>query len=101
MIFKKDTLLTGIVLGFLAPALFLFGYYFFKFYSNDVTLREFWMLLKQNRGFFTGLTSIALIANAVLFTIYINTSRYQTAKGIFVITLIYGIIVLLVKINVW
>jgi len=98
VIFKKDNLLLGIAFGFLAPILFFIGYYFFKFYHNNVTLGEFWTLLRQNKSFFTGLTSIALIANAVLFTIYINTGRYQTAKGIFVITLVYGIIVLLVKV---
>ena len=88
----------GILLGFLAPVLGMLGYYYFKFYPHDVTLQEFWMLLRQNRGFFTGLTSIMLIANAILFTIFINTRRDQTAKGIFVITLVYGIAVLLVKI---
>ena len=98
MIFKKDKLLLGIVLGFLAPALFFIGYYFFKLRPNGVTLLEFWSLLMREKSFFTGLTSISLIVNAVLFTIYINTSRYQTAKGIFVITLVYGIVVLLMKV---
>ncbi|HEY0679211.1 MAG TPA: hypothetical protein VGD17_13060 [Chitinophagaceae bacterium] len=98
MIFKKDSLRTGIVLGFLAPVLGMLGYYLIKFYPNNVTPQEFWMLLMQNRSFFTGLTSIALIANAVLFTIFINTRRDQTAKGVFVITLVYGIVVLLVKV---
>ena len=98
MIFKKDKLPLGIVLGFLAPALFFLGYYFFKLNPNGVTLREFWTLLMRERSFFTGLTSVSLIVNAVLFTIYINTSRYQTAKGIFVITLVYGIVVLLMKV---
>ena len=99
MIFKQDKLLMGIVLGFLAPALFFIGYYFFKLYPNNVTLQEFWGLLMEQRSFFTGLTSISLIMNAVLFTIYVNTSRYQTAKGIFVITLVYGIVVLLMKVT--
>jgi hypothetical protein len=94
---KKDNLKLGILLGFLAPLLGMLGYYFFKFYPV-ISLSEFWMLLRMNRGFFTGLTSIMLIANAVLFTIFINTRRDQTAKGIFVITLVYGIAVLLVKI---
>lgn len=99
MILKKDSLKLGILLGFLAPMLGMLGYYYFKFYQpHHLALSDFWLLLRQNRGFFTGLTSIMLIANAVLFTIFINTRRDQTAKGIFVITLIYGIVVLLVKI---
>jgi len=98
VIFKKDHLKTGLILGFLAPLLGLLGYYFFKLRPNNVTLKEFWMLLMQNRSFFTGLTSIALVVNAVLFTIFINTRRDQAAKGVFVITLIFGIAVLLVKV---
>jgi hypothetical protein len=98
VIFKQDKLLLGIVLGFLAPALFFVGYYFFKLYPNNVSPQEFWRLLMTQKSFFTGLTSISLIMNAVLFTIYINTNRYQTGKGIFVITLVYGIVVLLVKV---
>lgn len=97
VILKKDHLRTGLILGFLAPLLGMLGYYFYKFYPNNVTLSEFWMLLMQNRSFFTGLTSIALIANAVLFTIFINTRRDQAAKGVFVITLIFGIAVLILK----
>jgi hypothetical protein len=97
VILKKDNLKMGILLGFLAPLLGMLGYYYFKFYPQ-ITMSEFWMLLRQNRGFFTGLTSIMLIANAVLFTIFLNTRRDQTAKGIFVITLVYGIAVLMVKI---
>jgi hypothetical protein len=78
----------------------MLAYYFFKFYPNNVSLSEFWDLLMQNRSFFTGLTSIALILNAVLFTIFINTHRDQTAKGVFTITLIFGIAVLIVKVAI-
>jgi len=95
---KKDHLKTGLLLGFLAPLLGMLGYYFYKFYPNNVTIEEFWSLLMQNRSFFTGLTSIALIANAVLFTIFLITRRDQAAKGVFVMTLIFGTAVLVIKI---
>ena len=98
MILKKDNLKLGMLLGFLAPVLGVLGYYYFKFYPLNVTLKGFWDLLLDNRSFLTGISSIALIANAVLFTIYINTHKDKTAKGIFVITLIYGIAVLLFKV---
>ena len=98
--FKTDNLKTGILLGFLAPVIGMLGYYFIKFRPLNVSLSEFWQLLMENRGFFTGLTSIALIANAILFTIFINTRRDQAAKGVFVATLVFGITVLVVKIGV-
>lgn len=97
--FKTDNLKTGILLGFLAPIIGILGYYFIKFRPLNVSLPEFWRLLMDNRGFFTGLTSVALIANAILFTIFINTRRDQAAKGVFVATLVFGITVLVVKIG--
>jgi len=45
----------------------------------------------------TAISSISLLANAVLFTVYINSHRDKTAKGIFAATLIYGIAVLVYK----
>lgn len=52
----------------------------------------------NTRGLVTSIGALCLLANAVLFTIYINTHRDNTAKGIFVTTLIYGIAILVVKI---
>ena len=37
------------------------------------------------------------MANAILFTIYINGYRDKTAKGIFIVTMIYAIIALAFK----
>jgi hypothetical protein len=41
--------------------------------------------------------SLSLLANAVVFTLYINAGKDQTAKGVFITTAIYGLIVLLIK----
>jgi hypothetical protein len=46
----------------------------------------------------TSIGALCLLANAVLFTIYINTHRDNTAKGIFVTTLLYGIAILIIKV---
>jgi hypothetical protein len=46
----------------------------------------------------TSVGSLSLLANVVLFTIYVNTHRDDTAKGIFIMTLIYGIGILVLKI---
>ena len=43
------------------------------------------------------LTPTGLLANAIVFTFYINTHRDQTAKGVFVATLLYGIFILVYK----
>jgi hypothetical protein len=41
--------------------------------------------------------TLSLLLNALLFTIYINSSKDKTAKGIFATTMVYGLIVLIIK----
>ena len=96
MILKKDNLKFGILLGILGPLLAMVIYYFWVF-SRTISFREYLYVLRTNLQLLTAISSISLLANAVLFTIYINTHRDKTAKGIFVATLIYGIAVLIYK----
>ncbi|MBI1341411.1 MAG: hypothetical protein GC171_00605 [Terrimonas sp.] len=94
-ILKRDNLKLGIVLGLLGPALGLVVYYFIKFPSTEFS--DFLDEFIHNNKLITGIGSLCLLANAVLFTIYINTQRDNTAKGIFLITLIYGVAILILK----
>ena len=96
MILKKDNLKFGIVLGILGPLLAMLLYYLWVF-SRTIQLGEYFYVLRTNKQLLTAISSISLLANAILFTIYINTHRDKTAKGIFVATLIYGIFVLVYK----
>jgi hypothetical protein len=96
LIFKKDSLKFGILLGVLGPLLAMLLYYFWVF-SRTISLSEYFYVLSTNKQLLTAISSISLLANAVLFTIYINTHRDKTAKGVFVATLIYGIAVLVYK----
>ena len=96
MIFKKDNLKIGIVIGIVAPILAMIIYYYWNF-SKAMTMSEYIYLLRTNKSLLTAVSSISLLANAIFFTIYINTHRDKTAKGIFVATLAYGIAVLVYK----
>jgi len=89
---KKDNLNLGLVLGLLAPIIGIFGYYFWKF--RLFTLNEFFQVLNMQKSLLSGIMSIALIANAILFTLYINEHKDKTAKGIFIITCIYALVTL-------
>ncbi|MDB5193431.1 MAG: hypothetical protein JWQ96_2994 [Segetibacter sp.] len=92
---KRDSLPLGIILGFLAPVFGFFAYYFLQF--RMFTLSEFFQVLMMQKTLITGVVSLSLIANAIVFTIYINLKKDQTAKGVFVATCIYAIIALLIK----
>lgn len=94
--FKKDNLRFGILLGFLGPLISLIVYYFIKFYPT-FSVADFFRFVAQNKNQVTAISVPCLILNIALFTIYINTRRDKTAKGIFAITLVYAIAALLLK----
>ncbi|MEJ7821286.1 MAG: hypothetical protein WKF85_03130 [Chitinophagaceae bacterium] len=95
MIFKKDNFVFGLVLGFIAPA---FGFLLYKFVKFcPFTIAEMFQWMRLNPNLITVFISVSLFANAVLFTIYINGYRDKTAKGIFVLTIIYAVIAMLFK----
>jgi hypothetical protein len=95
-ILKRDNLKLGLALGLIGPLLGLIVVYFLKFSSIDFF--EFLDLFIHTNRLITSIGSLCLLANAVLFTIYLNTQKDDTAKGIFVTTLIYGISILVIKI---
>jgi hypothetical protein len=96
VIFKKDNLRLGLVLGLIAPVLSLAIYYFVKFYPV-YTVRDFFGFITANKSQVTAISVPCLVLNIALFTIYINSHRDQTAKGVFAATLIYAIVALLFK----
>ncbi|MEO6405153.1 MAG: hypothetical protein ABIY51_02305 [Ferruginibacter sp.] len=97
MIFKNDNLVLGLILGTIAPLLgiVIFKIYKFGIFTWEETMQ--FMMVEPGYKTLTVALSLSLLLNAVLFTIYINTDRDNTAKGIFITTLIYGIFVLSVK----
>jgi hypothetical protein len=97
MIFKKDDIRLGVVLGLIAP---LIGILLFKLYKFSVfSFREVFqfMLVEPGHKTLSVALSLSLLLNALLFTLYVNSGRDKTAKGIFITTLVYGVSVLLLK----
>jgi hypothetical protein len=96
VIFKKDNLSFGLILGFITPLLSLVIYYFVKFYPV-FSMGDMFDALKTNKRLVTAISIPCLFLNVILFTIYINSRRDSTAKGIFASTLVYAIASLLFK----
>lgn len=96
MIFKKDNLRLGLAMGLFGPLLGLVVIYFIRFPSY--TFLDFLTYFMNDNRMITSIGSLSLLANVILFTLYVNTHRDETAKGIFIITLIYGISILILKI---
>ena len=95
MIFKKDNFVFGLVLGFIAPAYRISVVQIYK--VSCLYYYEMFQWLKLNPNLITVFISVSLFANAALFTIYINGHRDKTAKGIFVLTIIYAVAAMLFK----
>ena len=95
VIFKRDQYVFGVLLGLVMPIISFFGYYYWKF--SLFSFEDFIQLLQSNKQLVTALSIPCLLMNIVIFTIYINGQRDKTAKGIFVVTIIYAVSALLIK----
>ncbi len=94
---KKDHFVFGFILGLLAP---FAGFIAFKA-SKLQTLNYFealqFIYYEPSHHMLTVALSLCLLANAILFTFYINSHIDKTAKGLFVATLLYGLLILSIK----
>ncbi|MBL0147147.1 MAG: hypothetical protein IPP48_17010 [Chitinophagaceae bacterium] len=97
MIFKKDSLLFGAILGFIGPLIGVLLYKYVKFQVFSFKEVFQYMIYEPGHKTLSVALSLALLVNAVLFTIYLNINKDFTAKGIFIVTCIYGIVVLSLK----
>ncbi len=97
MIFKKDNFILGAILGFVGPMLGIVIFKYMKFQSFTFANMFEYMYREQGHRTFSVALSLALLVNAVLFTVYINSRKDKTAKGIFALTLVYGLLVLCIK----
>ena len=97
MIFTKDDTRLGLILGVIAP---IIGFLIFKWTKFGIfSFKEFFQYIYLEPGFKTlsVALSLSLLANALIFTLYINTYKDKTAKGIFITTCLYGMVILLIK----
>ncbi|PZR27044.1 MAG: hypothetical protein DI535_11540 [Citrobacter freundii] len=96
MIFKRDNLQLGLILGLIGPVIGLLVIYMAKY--SSVSLGVFLEDLFSNKRLLTPTASLSLLANVALFTIFVNTRRDRTARGIFLVTVVFGIAILILKI---
>jgi hypothetical protein len=96
--FNKNNLIFGLILGAFAPFIGMIGFYYWKF--RPLTFSEFFQYLGIQKQLITSMVSVSLLANAILFTIYVNRKKDQTAFGIFIVTCIYAIAALIFKLVV-
>ena len=94
---KLDKYPFGVAMGALAPVLGIVIYYVLKVDSSAISLGEFIEYFFKTKALITAVGSLSLIANIILFTLFINARRDKTAIGIFGMTVMYGMIILYAK----
>jgi hypothetical protein len=95
---KKDNLVLGIVLGLLTPVITFFIYYTVAVYlPYHRPLKEFVDILLNNRQMLPKIISICLLLNGAVFYLYTRQRKDLTAKGIFLITMLYAITIIMLK----
>jgi hypothetical protein len=95
--FKKDNFIYGSVLGIVGP---LGGLLLLKYKKFGVlSFKEVFQLLytQPGHGLMTAGLSVSLMVNAILFTFYVNNRRDKTGKGLFITTVFYGVVILMIK----
>ena len=95
MILTKDSLRLGLILGLIGPIIGLFIVY--KVNYPWFNLKGFLDHFIHNNNVITRVGTFSLLANALLFGIYVHFDKVQTFKGIFIVTLFYGIGILVLK----
>lgn len=91
---KWDKLYIGAIPGFIVPLIVFFLTYLIRF--NRYAFAEFIDILLFGK-MILGFISLCVIANLILFYLFLNKKLYRAARGVILATLIYAIIIYLVR----
>jgi len=87
---KKDDVITGFVIGIIAPVLAFLIYYYAKF--SAYSLSEMFRYIVTLR-LLSPLISLSLVANLLSFFIFIWMKADRSAKGVLLATFVYGTVI--------
>ena len=92
----KDNFKFGLFIGFLGPFVGMLVFYLWKF-RVSTSLWGFIQLLAVEQRILTSMVTFSLVANAALFTLFINNNKDKTGKGIFAITCFWALTAIFLK----
>jgi len=94
---KKNTIILGLVLGFVMPALGVFIFYLWK--ASATPFWDFISIAFKEKSFLTAMIAFSLFLNAIVFTYYVNRRLDKTAIGIFIATCVYALPAIIIKLT--
>ena len=92
---KADNLKLGLLLAIVLPFAVVMLLYFIRF--SYYPFSEFLTVIRQENRLITFFAAWCLVANIALFTLFINTRRFQSSRGVFIVTVVYGLLFLVLK----
>lgn len=92
---KCNKLYIGLIIGIILPLITTWLIFYFRF-GDMYTYTEFIELLIAAKGF-TKLLSVSVLPNLIMFLIAIKLDRLLAARGIVTATLLYAIVVIVLK----
>jgi hypothetical protein len=87
---KKDAVITGLVIGIVAPVVAFLLYYYSKF--SDYSIQELMRHIIVLR-LLPPVISLSLVGNLLAFFIFIWLKADKSAKGVLLATFIYGAVI--------
>jgi hypothetical protein len=92
---KRNVPVFGLLLGIIFPLLGMLILYLIKF--NNMQIGAFIGTFMQDHKLAAMVLSLSLIANAIPFIYYTNKRLDLTARGILIATMLYALVIVLLK----
>lgn len=90
----KDHLLIGLISGLICPSIGIYSFYLVN--SSSETVLKFLQLTIEGK-ILSPLLSLCAVINLGIFYIFIHFEHYYTARGVIFATMLYGVIIVLLK----
>jgi len=95
---KFDNIILGICLGTIFPLIFIYCFFLFRF-KSFMTFEEFINTVLVMK-IYTKVLAVSIFAgNLTSFMLFLKINRLKTARGIFIVTVLYSIMVFIMKLS--
>lgn len=91
---RKNHFLTGFISGLLAPPIGFYIYFLISFHY--MSFRDYISRL-SDLGLESGVLSLSLIANLIVFFYFIKVKADSSAQGVIGATFMYGLLIVILK----
>lgn len=83
-----DSVTFGVLLGLVTPILVLFGFYLMEY--SGISVNRFYTEILIGHNILNQVVSLCVVANLLVFFIFIWTNQYYSARGVLLATIIYA-----------